>query len=78
MSAPTTNVDRQAKRHRGPIWGILIALAFGGVMGAAITLTATGGDNPDGANTQIDGRTGDTTIGETADTPATQAPATTN
>ncbi|EAQ01040.1 hypothetical protein OB2597_00025 [Pseudooceanicola batsensis HTCC2597] len=64
MSAPTTNVERQAARHRAPIWGMLIALIFGGIMGAAITLTATSGDDPEGADTMIDGRTGEETVTE--------------
>ena len=59
MSAPTTNVERQAASHRAPIWGILAALVFGGLMGAAITFTAfVRGDDPSGAEVQIDGRTG--------------------
>jgi hypothetical protein len=58
MSAPTTNVERQATRHRGPIWGILAALLFGGIMGAAITIAATDGSAPSGSDVQIDGRTG--------------------
>lgn len=64
MSAPTTNVERQATKHRAPIWGILAALAFGGIMGVAITVAATDGDDPSGANTQIDGRTGAEVAGD--------------
>lgn len=59
MSAPTTNVERQASNHRAPIWGILAAMLFGGLMGAAITWTATDEPAPAGADVQIDGRTGD-------------------
>lgn len=59
MSAPDTNIDKQASRHRAPIWGILAALAVGAVMGVAITLTATSGDNPEGADIQVDSRTGE-------------------
>lgn len=59
MSAPTTNIERQASNHRAPIWGILAALAFGGLMGAAITFAATSGDDPEGSDAQIDGRTGE-------------------
>ena len=56
MSAPTTNVEHQASRHRAPIWGILIAMIFGGIMGAAITFTATSGDdNPAGSDVEING-----------------------
>lgn len=61
MSAPDTNVERQAKRHRAPIWGILIALVFGIFVGALLS-TGTAffrGQDPDGANVQIDGRTGE-------------------
>jgi molybdopterin-guanine dinucleotide biosynthesis protein A len=28
MSAPQTNIDRQKRRHRGPLIGILAGLAF--------------------------------------------------
>lgn len=59
MSAPTTNVENQVRNHRSPVWGILAAVAFGLVMGAGITYTATSGDAPDGAAVQIDGRTGE-------------------
>ena len=58
MSAPDTNIERQASNHRFPIWGIMVAVAFGAAMGAAITFAATNADGPVGADTQIDGRTG--------------------
>lgn len=64
MSAPTTNIDKQATRHRAPIWGILFAAAFGALMGAAITWTATSGDDPEGAAVQVDGRTGAEVAGD--------------
>lgn len=32
MSAPDTNLDRQAKRHKGPLWGILTAVAVAGLL----------------------------------------------
>ncbi|WP_407492584.1 hypothetical protein [Pseudooceanicola sp. MF1-13] len=64
MSAPTTNVERQAEKHRFPIWGILAAVAFGAAMGAAITFTATNDDGPEGAATQVDTRTGAEVAGE--------------
>jgi hypothetical protein len=28
MSAPNTDLEKQVKRHRGPIWGISIGLAL--------------------------------------------------
>ncbi|WP_163846194.1 hypothetical protein [Pseudooceanicola aestuarii] len=44
MSAPDTNVDRQARRHGGPVWGILLSVAVGLLIGVAITFTALSGD----------------------------------
>ena len=29
MSAPQTNIDKQKRRHRGPLFGIAAAVAFG-------------------------------------------------
>lgn len=37
MSAPETNVEKQAKRHRGPLVGIILALVV--AVGAAIFFT---------------------------------------
>ena len=28
MSAPDTNLEKQTKRHKGPLYGIVIVLAF--------------------------------------------------
>ena len=38
MSAPNTNVEKQARRHRWSIWGISIALAAAVIVGT-IALT---------------------------------------
>lgn len=35
MSAPKTNIDKQAKRHRGPILGITVGLVFVAVLALA-------------------------------------------
>ncbi|SEW19403.1 hypothetical protein SAMN04488515_1521 [Cognatiyoonia koreensis] len=32
MSAPDTNVNKQTRRHRGPIIGIALVLAFAAVL----------------------------------------------
>lgn len=46
MSAPDTNTDRQRRRHRGAIWGIIIAVLIGlGAIGL-MTLDATDGEEP--------------------------------
>ena len=58
MSAPTTNIDRQVSNHRTPIWGILAAVIFGGIMGAAITWTATNNDEVEPTNVQIESTAG--------------------
>ena len=71
MSAPDTNVEKQSRRHKGPIIGIALAVAFGGLM--ALLMTGTSifrGEEPEGANVQIDGRTG-------AEEPVESAPAAT-
>ncbi|WP_136683713.1 hypothetical protein [Falsirhodobacter xinxiangensis] len=59
MSQPESDLDRQKRRHAGPLIGITAVLIF-----VAIILTwwfgqeATEGNAPAGAETQIDGRTG--------------------
>lgn len=50
MSAPDTNVEKQARRHKGPLTGIplaalLAAVAFVGYL-AFTALTGTGEDGP--------------------------------
>ncbi|QPM89246.1 hypothetical protein [Pseudooceanicola algae] len=44
MSAPDTEIAEQEKRHRTPIWGIVIATIVGLVIGGAATFKATSGD----------------------------------
>ena len=71
MSAPDTNTEKQEKAHKAPLRiGILLPLAFVALI-AVIGLLAMfmGGDAPEGAETQVDGRTGDAsqTEGGTAD-----------
>lgn len=60
MSAPQTNIEKQERRHAVPIWGIVVAAIFGIFVGAILS-TGTAvfrADEPAGAATQIDGRTG--------------------
>ncbi|WP_050927955.1 hypothetical protein [Aestuariivita boseongensis] len=49
MSAPDTNVETQTKRHKGPLVGIAIAVAFGVVMFLTIFFSAA--DDDDAATT---------------------------
>ena len=66
MSAPDTNTEKQERRHKTPLMGIWIG------MGAVLLLLAVfvafnilGGDDPVGADEQVDGRTGEvTTVSE--------------
>ena len=60
MSAPQTNVEKQARRHRGPIVGITAGLIFATILlvGFLLVVVDRGGE-PEGAETQIDSRTGE-------------------
>ena len=59
MSAPSTNIERQKKRHRAPLWGmggVLAAVAL--MMAAFLVWLVANGSAPEGATAQVDGRTG--------------------
>lgn len=59
MSAPKTDLDKQEKRHRGPLRGMAIVVIFALVLLAALmTWVSSDGGVPEGADVQIDGRTG--------------------
>lgn len=60
MSAPNTNVERQAEKHAGPLSGIAMALVFAGLLLVGlIAWTVYQGGEPAGAEVQIDSRTGE-------------------
>ncbi|MBY5972185.1 hypothetical protein [Pseudooceanicola marinus] len=40
MTAPDTNVETESRKHKAPIWGILLAVIFGLLMILAIVTTA--------------------------------------
>ncbi len=48
MSAPNTNIERQVRRHRGPLTGIALALSVA-ALGFLVwlALVAAGGNAPD-------------------------------
>jgi len=60
MSAPQTNIEKQERRHAVPIWGIILAVIFGVFVGGFLSTSTAffGSDGPEGAPTQVDGRTG--------------------
>ena len=65
MSAPDTDTEKQAKAHRGPLrLGIMLPVLFALVLLLVLFVTVfLRGDNPEGADQQIDARTGDVVEG---------------
>ena len=60
MSAPDTDPEKQAKRHRPSLigMGIVVVLALAMLL-ALITFVVDRGGAPEGAEEQVDGRTGE-------------------
>lgn len=59
MSAPQTNLEKQHRRHRGPIVGMIaVVLAVGIGYFWWVGQEVAEGNPPQGSETQIDGRTG--------------------
>lgn len=55
MSAPDTEIEQQVKRHKSPLIGIAISLAFAGVLFIAfLFVVAERGNSPEGAEEQIE------------------------
>ena len=72
MSAPETNIDKQTRRHRGPLRGMLAVVLFALVMLAILAFWAFGrGGTPQGAETQV--QTGTGVIEEVEDDEAVSA-----
>ena len=60
MSAPKTNLDKQQKRHRGAMTGIITVVVFALILLAGLLIyTSAEGNDPEGADSQIDARTGE-------------------
>lgn len=60
MSAPDTNVEKQEKRHKVPLVGMVGGVVFALLLLAGLFFFVIGsGDEPEGADVQIDGRTGE-------------------
>ncbi|MGR3486060.1 MAG: hypothetical protein ACU0BF_11995 [Paracoccaceae bacterium] len=67
MSAPETNIEKQEKRHKGPLIGMGAMVAWSvGLLILFVAFMAWSGDSPEGAETVIDGRTGEATPAETS------------
>jgi hypothetical protein len=61
MSAPQTNIEKQARWHRGPIIGMIVVVVFAlGLLFWQMMIVAKDGTPVDSGADQIDGRTGQT------------------
>lgn len=65
MSAPDTNLEKQKRRHKGPLGGMKLVLGLVALLFAAFVIWSfAASDGPEGAETQVDGRTGEVTESE--------------
>lgn len=65
MSAPKTNLEKQEERHKGPLTGIRLVVLFALILLVGLVIFfAVGGDSPEGADSQIDSRTGEVVGGD--------------
>ncbi len=55
MSAPNTNVKKQEKRHKGPLWGMVWAVAVALILLVGLVLWMTGSGNEPGNDEPVDG-----------------------
>ncbi|MBP1804581.1 hypothetical protein [Rubellimicrobium aerolatum] len=59
MSAPNTNIDKQAHRHRGPLRGMFAVVLFALILLGLLAFWAFGrGGDPEGAAAQVNDATG--------------------
>jgi hypothetical protein len=67
MSAPNTNIDKQARRHRGPLKGMFAVVLFALLLLVGLLFYVFGGgSNPQGADTQVQSGIGTTTTQDSA------------
>ena len=63
MSAPDTNIEKQEKRHKPALLGMGAAVLWSVVLLVGlIAWVVYQGSEPEGAETQVDGRTGQEVI----------------
>ncbi|MAQ47220.1 MAG: hypothetical protein CL812_15435 [Confluentimicrobium sp.] len=75
MSAPHTDIDKQERRHKGPLAGMKLVVGFAVLLLVLwVGWVVIYGSDPEGADTQIDGRTG--TVEQTEETPQPGQPET--
>ena len=60
MSAPNTDLEKQEKNHRGPMRGMAVVVGFALLLLVGLMIWTSSNRTPvEGADTQIDGRTGE-------------------
>ncbi|MCE6961664.1 hypothetical protein LAZ40_21770 [Cereibacter sphaeroides] len=60
MSASENNLEKQKRRHRGPLIGIIVVVVFAlGLLLWWVTYEVAEGEAPRGSGAQVDGRTGE-------------------
>lgn len=79
MSAPHTNLEKQRRRHIGPLIGMIVVVAFAlGLLFWLTMRTADQGTPTETNEAQIDGRTGEATPAEPVNPTEPQQDATTS
>ena len=61
MSAPHTDLEKQKKRHKGPLFGMGAMVAFGVIIIVVLGVIYLFAGNDPGSDEVIDGRTGTVT-----------------
>jgi hypothetical protein len=75
VSAPEPDLEKQKRRHGGPLVGISVVLVFVAILFIGWSFwSAQEATPPEGSDVQIDGRTGEPTETETPTAPV-EAPA---
>lgn len=60
MSAPDTNVEKQEKKHKAPLGGMIAVVVFALLLLLGLVFFVFGnGEEPGGADAVVDGRTGE-------------------
>ncbi len=79
MSAPQTNLEKQKRRHKGPLIGMAAVVLFGvGLIGYWLIEESAMSENPVGSDTEQDGGTAPTPTtaeGASESAPVAQPPA---
>lgn len=71
MSAPNTNIDKQARRHRGPLIGMALVVVFGVALILYWLMEESAQSDPPAPQDQIEQQSG---AAPTTATPVTPAP----